>query len=147
MIGKIKSMLTAFARDTLNFHPVKGMMIRFEGAGASNPTINTQYNVLTLTREGIGDYKLTPERGTAYGKPLGDVSVLTTGFTIAASIVSEAHFLTVVPDGADAFDILVTEMTVGVGNKLEVNPYDILSGDFVSINIFLNVGTGQLLPE
>jgi len=44
------------------------------------------------------------------------------------------------------FTITVSEMIQGTGNRLDFNPYDIIAGDNISVNIFVNAGDGQLPP-
>ena len=146
MIGKLKSMIRNLRADVIDFVPVKAMLIKFEGQGASNPTIITEYNILTLTRSGVGVYAGTVDQGTILGQSIFTASVFSSGFVIAPSVGSDFFTLNFVSTGALTFDISVLEVVQGSGNKLDFNPYDILAGDTVSATLLLNLGDGSLLP-
>jgi len=145
VIGKLKSMIRRLRGDIISYAPIKGIMLRFEGNGTGNPTILVNYNVASVTRVGVGLYQAVPLQTTMYGQNIVDNSTTTQGFFIQPTAVSEAHFVSVTASGAN-FNINVTELTVGGGNKLEVNPYDIIAGDRISINVFVNAGDGDILP-
>ena len=147
MLGKLKSLITRFKRDVIEFSPLKGFLLSIEGNGANDPIIITGYNISTVVRTGVGVYRITVSQATMFGQPIGVNSAIINSHTIQPSIVSEAHFVTLVSVSAGVFDIEATEMTVGAGSKLEIAPYDIVSGDGIAIVAFLNLGFGELPPE
>jgi hypothetical protein len=147
MLGKLRSMINLVRLDVTNFTPLKGMLLAITGAGASNPTIDTKYNVTTVVRTGVGVYRVTAIQGTVFGESLTGNSIILVSHSIQPSAVSEAHFAQLVAVSNTEFDIEVTEMTVGGGNKLEVNPYDIIAGDGVDVSVLINLGIGKLPPE
>ncbi len=146
VIGKLKAMIQVLRGDVIAFAPLKGMMVKFTGNGTGNPTIVTGYNVLTVIRTGVGIYNVTPIQDTVFGTTIEQISTFSTGFNISSSTTSDAHFVRIVPGAGTTFDIIVTEMTQGSGNRIDFIPFDIQSADIVSGNIFLNLGDGDILP-
>lgn len=146
MIGKLKSMISKLRGEVLSFVPVKAMMLKFEGNGASNPTIDTQYNVASVTRSGVGVYAGTLTQGTFFGEDIFAESIFTSSFVIAPSLTSDMFIVSFVATGALTFDVSVLEVVQGAGNRLDFNPYDILAGDFISASLYLNLGDGSLPP-
>jgi len=147
MLGKLKSMIIDLRRRIFDFVPLKGMMLSFEGAGASDPAIITSHNVVSITRTGVGVYNVVLKQITVFGVSIISIGIPTVSFNIATTLVSEAHFVSIKDGAGNSFNIFVTEMTVGGGNKLEVNPYDIIAGDEIRASILLNSGSGELPPE
>jgi len=140
-------MIELLRRDVVNYAPLKGLLLAITGNGGSDPSIATSYNVLTVTRTGIGVYRVTAIQNTIFGFSIGSNSAIALSHSIQPSVVSEAHFVRVIAVSPGIFDIEVTELTVGGGNKLEVNPYDILSSDGVDVTFLINAGLGKLPPE
>lgn len=146
MLGKLKSMISRLRDDLIDYAPIKGLMLAIEGNGASDPTIITGYNIDAVTRTGVGVYEVTLVQNTFYGIAIGDVSVSAIGYTIAPTVTTELYAVSVVSTGALTFDIEVSEVTQGTGNKLDIAPYDIVSGDSVSAALYMNLGGGELPP-
>lgn len=145
VIGKLKSMIDTLKGMLINSVPIKGAMLTIEGAGLSNPTIKTSYNITSVTRTGAGVYNVVPTQGTFFGESIGDISVITNGASIQPILTSELFTVSIV-DAGGSFNIIVNEVVVGAGSKLEVNPYDIVAGDIVGMNVFINAGIGELPP-
>ena len=146
MLGKIKAMLSTLRSDIRNNIPIKGLMLSVEGNGGANPSIITSYNVLSIIRTGVGVYNVTPIQDTYFGISIANNSVITSGFSIAPSITSELFNVDITPGAGNTFDVNVFELTVGLGSKLEVSPYDILPGDILGFNLLINAGFGELPP-
>jgi len=141
-------MISVLKRDVDDFSIFKGLLLSISGdVATSNPVVNVEFNVASVVRTGIGVYRITAKQSTFFGVPIGVNSIVTISHTIQPTAISEAHFVRLVRVNTITFDIEVTEMTVGGGNKLEVNPYDIISGDGVDTSFLLQLGLGRLPPE
>jgi len=68
VIGKLKVMIIRLRNQLISYLPLKGLMLRIEGAGASDPVIKVNYNVLTVVRTGVGIYVITPVQITFFGQ-------------------------------------------------------------------------------
>ena len=53
MLGKLKSIVNKLRNEILQFLPFKALMVRIEGAGASDPIIQLEYNVDSVVRTGV----------------------------------------------------------------------------------------------
>lgn len=147
MLGKLKSIVNKLRNEILQFLPFKALMIRVEGAGASDPTIQLEYNVGSVVRTGAGVYRLTLKQATFYGIPLLDNSVSTLNYSIAPNVNTDAYYVSLSPISSTEADIEVFEIAQGAGNKLQYIPYDIIAGDTVSGSLMLNSDIdGQRLP-
>ena len=141
-------MISNLRGDVKDFSVFKGLLLSISGnIATSDPVVNVEYNIASVVRTGIGVYRITAKQDTIFGLLVGANSIVTISHTIQPSAASEAHFVRLVKVSSITFDIEVTEMTVGAGNKLEVNPYDIIAGDGVDTAFLLHLGLGKLPPE
>ena len=147
MIGKLKSVIEKLRDDIISFVPLKGMMLSIEGAGASDPTIKTSYNVTSAARTAIGVYQITLKQSTFFGVLIGSKGVPTLSFDIAPSATSDFFTVEIVEVFSNIFELKVFEVAQGTGNRLDITPYDILVNDNINTTILLNVGNGRLPPE
>ena len=146
MLGKLKSMINILTNEVINFTALKGAMLNIEGAGAGNPVINDSYNVTSVTRTGVGVYNVVPIQNTFYGLDIFTNSTRAANGVIAPTAASDAHFVELKTGVGSTFDIVITEMVQGVGNRIDFNPYDIIAGDNVTVSVLVNSGLGQLPP-
>jgi len=81
--GKLKVMIIKLRNQLLSYLPLKGLMLRIEGAG--DPVIKVNYNVLTVNRTGVGIYVITPVQTTFFGVDIISNSTAVLGFAINPS--------------------------------------------------------------
>lgn len=146
MIGKLKTMVSDLRYRIINMVPIKGLMLSIIGAGTSAPAIQTSYNVASVTRTGVGVYSVTYQATTFFGTNIATDIIVTSGHVIAPSAGSEFFVVSVTKGVGQTFDITVEEVVVGGGNKLEVQPYDLLATDSVDVSGLINAGHGILPP-
>ena len=147
MLGKVKAMISALRRDVINNIDIKGFHVKLEGNGVSDPVATSGYNFLSATRTGTGVYEVTVQQATIYGFSLLDDGFLTKFETITSNPDTDVNVVNYTVTSSTTLDIEVFEVVQGTGNRLDIVPYDIESGDFISLTISVNAGTGELPPE
>ena len=138
--GKIKSYITKLINNIYNFMPFKAAMLRFEGNGASDPTIEVQYNITSLVRTGTGVYRITITRPTFLGVSVSNFTVASITHSIAPSVNSDFFTSEAITVSSTIFDVQVSEVSQGTGNRLDILPYDIVAGDRVHIMLLMSLG-------
>lgn len=128
-----------------NYVPQKGVMLAISGENTADPTIIDSYNVSTLVRNAVGEYRLTMEQSTMSGKDVFDDSIHSVNFYIVASANTEVFNVKLEKSSAGVFDIDVFEVTQGVGGALALTAYDLKSTDRLSISMDLTIGS--YLPQ
>lgn len=147
MLGKIKSMVTALRAEIIQFLPLKGMAIRVTGNDTSNPSIISSYNVDSVTRTGVGVYRLVLTQETFFGIGILANAVSTINYSIEPSLNSDLFSVQIDVVSLTEFDIKVYEVAQGTGNRLDISPYDIQVTDTISGSFLLNINDGRLPPE
>jgi hypothetical protein len=138
--GKIKSYITKLINNIYNFMPFKAVMLRFEGNGASDPTIEVQYNVTSLVRTGIGAYRITITKPTFLGVSVSNFTVSSITHSVAPSVNSDFFTSEAISVSSTIFDVQVSEVSQGAGNRLDILPYDIIAGDRVHVMLLMSLG-------
>lgn len=144
--GKLKSSIGELQFAVANFTFLKGMALRIEGNGGSDPDISVQYNIDTVVRQSEGVYRATLTQDTFFGTLIADNSITTVSFSIVNDGDSDGHFVSVAKITDLTFDISVVGLIQGTGNRIDFDPYDIVAGDFVDIGLLLDAGFGELPP-
>lgn len=147
-VSKVRAELLRFIDGAISFFPAKGVVVTFEGQGLSDPLISNLYNVDTVTRIGIGLYRVKVLQTTFWGQNIFERATPKLESIIPSNPDSDLHDLEFLDAGAgdDEFDIQVKEVVQGAGNQLDVNPYDIEAGDFVFVGLDINIGRNDDLP-
>ncbi len=132
-------MVSQLRLDVIAYLPLKAVMLNIEGAGGANPIIEANYNIDTVVRTGVGVYRITILQATMFGVSIENNGVPNIGNAIQASLSSDAHDIKILTISPTEFDLIVTEIIQGSGNKLEFQPYDIIAGDDVGLTILLTI--------
>lgn len=144
MLGKLKALVTDLSRLVRNVYPVKGAFIRFQGAGASNPTVVDSYNC-SVSRTGVGTYRITVTQQTAFGKTITD-GVKTVSIRVAPTGTTAVFYAQATVISATVIDIVVYSVTLGASPALARTAYDIVAGDFVDFSVLVSGGNSRLPP-
>lgn len=143
MLGKLKAMITAAQLADSSVYPVKGCMLRFQGAGAANPSVLTSYNC-SVARNAAGVYRVTLAASTAFGVSISTHGVKTLSHLIAPIAATDLFDAQVTIVSATVFDIKTYSIIQGAGTTLTRAAYDIIAGDFIDFSILVNAGSGVL---
>lgn len=137
-LAKIRARLTQSVRDYKAWLPAKGVLLRIEGAGASNPVVTNDYNVASVTRTAPGVYEVTVSQADYFTQNMLSNSVFAHS-KIIDPLTSSFDVETVVT-GADTFEIRVYEMVV-VGASVQRGAYDLLAGDFIDCQALYSINS------
>lgn len=144
MLGKIKTMITSQYVKVLNYFPLKGCALNITGAAASNPTIDSSYNIASVVRSGVGTYVVTLSQPTIYGIDVAANSALSLTWNIEP-IVTSALFKVDASLSSGVITIYVYQITIsGLINVRAL--VDILSTDKISLSLIMS-GGAALPPE
>jgi hypothetical protein len=141
MLGKVMASIAAFVARGNSVYPVKGAMIRFQGAGGANPTTITSYNC-TVVRNAAGVYRVTVTNSSMLSLALQTDGIKSVHSLIAPTANTAFFDVQVTVVSATQFDIKTYEITQGAGTTLARAAYDIIAGDFIDFSILLNAGSG-----
>ena len=143
MLGKVMASVASLITRGNNIFPVKGAMIRFQGAGGANPTTITSYNC-SVVRNAAGVYRVTVTNPTMLSVTLQTGGVKSIHSLIAPTANTAFFDVQVTIVSATQFDIKTYEITQGAGATLARAAYDIIAGDFIDFSIFVNAGSGMI---
>ena len=146
MLGKVRAMINKLQSVLVNTVWFKGFGVSFEGQGAVSPIVGNSYNVGSVVRTGVGVYTVTPTQATFFGVNVIEKSFPTISYAISPSAETALFIVGIVGSGGDAL-ITVKAAVQGAGNQIDVLPYDLVAGDFISATLLLTVGTGELPPQ
>lgn len=137
-LAKIRARVVQSVRDYKAWLPAKGILLRIEGAGASNPVVTNDYNVSTVTRIAPGVYQVTVSQSDYFTQNMLSSSVFAHS-KIIDPLTSSFDVETVVT-GASTFEIRVYEMVV-VGASVQRGAYDLQAGDFVDVQVLFSINS------
>ncbi|MFV2055128.1 MAG: hypothetical protein ACC707_01620 [Thiohalomonadales bacterium] len=123
------SNLTRSLNRLLDISALKGLVFKFKGAGAVDPTIVTSFNLASLTRVSVGVYRATYSQKILNGVDVTKDSLHHAGYVFGDN---NDHAIEIISTVAGSFDIRVWQT-----NSTKV-AYDLVGGDEVSISILLN---------
>ena len=146
MLGKVRAMINKLQSMLVNTVWFKGFGVSFQGQGVADPLISNGYNVESITRTGVGVYTVTPTQSTFFGVSIIENSFPTISYAISPSAETSLFIVGIIGSGGDA-TITVKAAIQGAGNQIDVVPYDLVAGDFISATLLLTVGTGELPPQ
>lgn len=126
--------------------PVMGVMLNITGNSLTNPTIVKSYNVLAVTRNDVGVYRVIMKQAKFYGDDVFANSVVSIYDDIATSASTSQFKVKVSWFSLGVFDIEVYEVTQAIGVGLDLTPYEILPSDKINISLLFNNGS-ELPPE
>lgn len=132
-----------------NIVPYKAVMLSFTVDGLGEPDININFNINagTASRISTGLYEFSVNQLTVDGNDILSNSITTLAWVIAPDVLFELFQVAFIGTGTPGtFRIQVSALVVGVGNKLEVQPYDLQIGDTVDASALYNV-PGSVLPS
>ena len=146
MLGKIKSMVASLGRSLRYSTPIKGCVVKMTGDTLNPPTIDSQYNVTSVTRFGIGVYRVTLQQSTMYGTEIYPNGVVTISHNIAPIAATDYFTVSSVYISPTIFEIKSYEVRQGASPALSLVAYDLTPSDTVDLSILLNYGDGRLPP-
>ncbi len=130
----------------LQFAFIKAMRLLATGNGASNPTIDSQYNVATIARTAAGTYRITLTQNIFWGIALTeDNSMLIPAVKLPSSANAQVQYLYFVSAGV--YDLFVYELSPS-GPQGSIIPvlYDLEAGDTMEVLGWMDAGDGTLPP-
>lgn len=137
-LSKIRSRVVQSVRDYKAWLPAKGVLLRIEGAGGSNPLLTNDYNVSSVTRAAPGVYEVTVSQASYFTQNMLGNSVFAHSKIIAP--LTSSFDIEAVVTGVDTFEIRVYEMVV-VGASVQRGAYDLLAGDFVDCQALYSINS------
>lgn len=129
--------------EVLTYLPTKGLMVQLEGQDTSDPLVRDDaYNVLSVVRQDVGLYRITPIQITVRGQSLAGNSYpsLVLGNTTTPETTSVEY-----SEGIGYFDVQILEI-YKAGSVVDVRPYDLQSGEYLWVSIDLNFIDESLPP-
>lgn len=146
LIRAVEQLAAQSSVSKLNeLYNINGGLCVFSGNGASDPTVTTNRNIQSVTRQSAGVYRIVLSQPTMYGVGLLTDSAVLVSINVAAG--ANTDFYTHVADVVDSstVDIKILEVTQGAGTRLAATPYDLVdSSDVVSVS--LQVSGSDTLP-
>tara|TARA_R110002012_G_scaffold262505_1_gene444805 strand:+ start:2750 stop:3676 length:927 start_codon:yes stop_codon:yes gene_type:complete len=128
--------------------PVKAVHFAFTGTavnGAVTPAYS--FNLSSLTRSGVGVYDGVITQQTFYGFNVLDNANPAISYSIQVTAATEAFHIEYTKTSATTFTIEVFEWIQGIGNKIDLAPYDPdTAGDLVYVTMLADLSDGQLPP-
>ena len=147
--GKLKSMINRLRRSVVDSVLLKGVTLNIEGDGVNDPILTNDYNVVSVVRQSTGLYRVQVKQTTFYGVNIFDRGIPNLQLVITSDIATDMHTANFLVSGgaANEFDIEVLSIEQGAGNRLDILPFDIETGDFIYMSLEVNAGDGDLPPE
>jgi len=141
----IKTELDLIRERVVNAVPWKAFYLKVFGNGASDPTVENEFNIDTVTRVGAGLYRVTLTVAV-----IGTTEVLAEVYpsfqvAVAVPIIDTEYYvaeLMNINSPAGIFDIQVWGFFVPNNGKLTLVEYDLLAADRLWMFADLNLGTG-----
>ena len=113
---------------------VCGFAAVLTGNGSSNPSVSNTYNVDSVTRLGVGQYRIQLTEDSVADRAVLANAVLHTALSISSAVVQVR--LSIV--SAIALDVFVRALSVDATPALVTAAYDITSADRIDVQALLN---------
>ena len=135
-LGKLKQVIFGNRKLSEDSYPILGFGFSITGAGAANPTINNSHNISSITRSGVGLYRIVIDQDTMYGNSVinGIFFEKINIIPIAADTNYQMQLYKIAPD---TIDIAINQIT-----SVAANLYDLTAIDEIDMGAFIYNGAG-----